>query len=188
MKESVKNWGRNFLSPLTNLLIKLKITADCLTIASLPTSMLAGIFIAYRKWLLAIIFIIIIALFDTLDGEIARKTGTIHKKGAFLDSVLDRIAEFFIFLGFFLYYYPNKLLSSLVFCTIFTSMLVSYIRARAEGIGQDCKIGIFERPIRFIVIILGLIILRYPYFHYALLVILIGNIITIFQRVFYVLR
>jgi len=188
MKESHKNFGRKLLSPLTSLIIALKITPNMLTIGSLPMSILAGYFLYQGQWWLAIIFLIIVALLDTLDGEVARKTEKMHKYGAFLDSVIDRISEFFIFLGLFLYYYPRQLLSILVFITIFSSILVSYIRARAEGIGQECKIGLFERPIRFVTMLLGLIILGRSYFHYALLVILLGNIITIFQRIFYVLN
>ncbi|MCX8014648.1 MAG: CDP-alcohol phosphatidyltransferase family protein, partial [candidate division WOR-3 bacterium] len=77
MRESIKNWGRNFLSPITNLFIKLNIPANLLTISALPASILAGYFIANRSLWAGIVFIVIVALFDTLDGEIARKTGTI---------------------------------------------------------------------------------------------------------------
>jgi CDP-diacylglycerol--glycerol-3-phosphate 3-phosphatidyltransferase len=188
MKESHKNFGRKLLSPLTGLFIALHITPNMLTIASLPASILAGYFLYKGQWWIALIFLVTIALFDTLDGEVARKTDKMHKHGAFLDSVTDRFAEFFIFIGLFLYYYPQQLLSALVFITIFSSVMVSYIRARAEGIGQECKVGLFERPVRFITMLLGLIFLGKSYFHYALLIILLGNIITIFQRIFYVLN
>jgi phosphatidylglycerophosphate synthase len=186
MKEAHKNFGRRMLYPLTYLVIKLKITPNILTITSLPSSILTGYFFARGHWWTGIIFLLFVGLLDTLDGEVARKTQTMHKHGAFLDSVVDRFSEFFIFFGFFLYYYHSRLYASLVFVTLFSSIFVSYIRARAEGIGQECKVGIFERPVRFFTMLFGLIILGQSYFQYALLVILIGNIITIFQRIFYV--
>ncbi len=188
MRETHKNFGRRLLYPLTWLVIRLKITPNILTITSLPMSILAGYFFFQGRWWTGIVFVILVALLDTLDGEVARKTEKIHKHGAFLDSVIDRFSEFFIFFGFFLYYYPNQLRSALVFFALFSSTFVSYIRARAEGIGQECKIGLFERPVRFLIMLFGLIILGRNYFHYALLVILLGNIITIFQRIFYVLN
>ena len=188
MKEAHKNFGRRLLYPLTWLVIRLKITPNILTITSLPMSILAGYFFARGQWWIGIIFLLFVGLLDTLDGEVARKTEKMHKHGAFLDSVIDRISEFFIYFGFFLYYYHNLLLSALVFITIFSSVFVSYIRARAEGIGQECKVGFFERPVRFFIMLFGLIILGRSYFHYALLIILLGNIITIFQRIYYVLN
>ncbi len=188
MKEEHKNFGRRLLSPLTYLVLKLHITPNMITLVSLPFSILAGFFFARAQWWLGIIFLMLVGLSDTLDGEVARKTGKINRHGAFLDSVTDRFSEFFIFLGFFLYYYHNLLLASLVFVTLISSIMVSYIRARAEGIGQECKVGIFERPVRFFTMLFGLIILGRGYFHYALLVILAGNIVTICQRIIYVLK
>jgi len=187
MKEEYKNFGRRLLYPLTYIAIRLHITPNILTIASLPMSILAGFFFARGHWWTGIIFLLFVGLFDTLDGEVARKTQKMHNHGAFLDSITDRFSEFFIFFGFFLYYNHNQLYSSLVFATLFSSIFVSYIRARAEGIGQECKVGIFERPVRFFTMLFGLILLGQSYFQFALLVILIGNIITILQRIFYVL-
>jgi len=188
MKESHKNFGRRLLSPLTWFVIRLKITPNVLTITSLPMSILAGYFFARGQWWIGIIFLSFVGLLDTLDGEVARKTEKMHKHGAFLDSVIDRFSEFFVFFGFFIYYYHKQFYASLVFITLTSSIFVSYVRARAEGIGKECKVGFFERPVRFFTMLFGLIILGHIYFHYALLIILLGNIITIFQRIYYVLN
>jgi CDP-diacylglycerol--glycerol-3-phosphate 3-phosphatidyltransferase len=185
MREEHKNTGRKILSPITNFFIKLRITPNVLTVSSLPLSIVACYFFSQGHRWLGGIFLLLIGLFDTIDGEVARKSGKMSKYGAFLDSVTDRIAEFFIFLGFFLYYQENWI-SILIFCTLVSSILVSYVRARAEGIGEDCKIGIMERPVRFALMFFGVFILGYRLLPIAFSIILIGNIYTIIQRIFYV--
>ncbi|MEO0091952.1 MAG: CDP-alcohol phosphatidyltransferase family protein [candidate division WOR-3 bacterium] len=201
MKESHKNIGRRFLLPLTNLIVRLKIAPNTITLMSIPFSLLAGYFLFQGLWFIAGPLLVLVALFDTIDGEVARKSQRINVKGAFLDSVIDRISEILIFFSLFLYYQRNSIniitlfnkqghyiMTPIIFLTGFSSLLVSYIRARAEGIGKECKIGLFERPIRFLVLIVGVIILGPKYFIIALTIILLGNIYTIFQRIFYVLR
>jgi CDP-diacylglycerol--glycerol-3-phosphate 3-phosphatidyltransferase len=187
MKEEHKNTGRKILSPITNLFVKLDVTPNVLTVSSLPLSILACYFFSQGHRWIGGIFLLIIGLFDTIDGEVARKSGKLSKYGAFLDSVMDRFAEFFIFLGFFLYY-TDQWISILIFSTIFSSLLVSYVRARAEGIGEECKIGFMERPMRFAIMFFGVFFLGYRLLPIAFSVILIGNVYTIIQRILYVIR
>lgn len=201
MKESHKNIGRKFLQPLTNLMVRTKISPSTITVMSIPFSLLAGFFFVQGLWYIAGIILVLVALLDTIDGEVARKSQRVNINGAFLDSVIDRITEMLIFFSFFLYYQRTPLaistiwsesqartiMTAIIFLTGFSSLLVSYTRARAEGIGKECKIGLFERPIRFLILILGVFCLGPKYFVIALGVILLGNIFTIFQRIFYVL-
>jgi phosphatidylglycerophosphate synthase len=187
MREEHKKTGRKILSPITSIAVRLGITANILTIASLPFSIIAGYFFSQGHRWLGGVFLLLVGLMDTIDGEVARKTGKISKYGAFLDSVTDRIAEFFIFLGFFLYY-TESWISVLIFVTLVSSLLVSYVRARAEGIGEQCKIGFMERPVRFAIMLFGIFFLGYKYLPIAFAIIFIGSAYTVIQRIFYVIN
>ena len=97
--------------------------------------------------------------FDVLDGSLARNNRQQGLFGAFWDSTLDRVSEAVVFGGFLLYYYnhqePQDLLLAFGVCIV--SLLVSYTRARAEGLGVDCEVGLLPRPGRVVLLALGLI-------------------------------
>ncbi|MEO0131539.1 MAG: CDP-alcohol phosphatidyltransferase family protein [candidate division WOR-3 bacterium] len=191
MREDYKNKGRKIIEPLTLLFVRAKISPNVLTLLGIPISIITGAFFAQGNRWLGLLFLFLVALLDTIDGEVARKSLKINPKGAFLDSVVDRFSEIFIYTGF-LYYYLSNFISVLgiytVFGTLCSSLMVSYIRARAEGSGQECKIGIMERPIRFAFLILGILILGYRGLLYVLGLIFLGSLYTIFQRIIYVLK
>ncbi|MFB0508982.1 MAG: CDP-alcohol phosphatidyltransferase family protein [bacterium] len=188
MREEYKVIARKPIQPLVKLLVSLRIPPNLLTIISLPFSIIAGYLYGTGKFIPAGIFLAFVGFFDTVDGEVARKSNRINPNGAFLDSTIDRITEFFVFLGLFLFYRNNLLVSVLIFLALFASFLVSYIRARAQGIGKDCNTGIFERPVRFLFLVLGSLFLNPRLFPIVLWIILIGSILTIFQRLIYVLH
>ena len=98
--------------------------------------------------------------FDGVDGALARASGRVSKFGAFLDSTLDRYSESVVYLGLLAYYGREGLLlpQILVYATIIGSLLVSYTRARAEGLGIPCKEGLFTRVERVVVLCLFLLI------------------------------
>ncbi len=184
MKEETKIQLRKFLQPIITLLLSLSISPNLLTILSLLFAGFGFFFFSRGNFLFGGFSLIMISLFDTLDGELARQKNATSRKGAFLDSVIDRLSEFLIFLGLFLHYQEDRM-KTLIFLTLFSSFLVSYIRARAEGIGKSCRIGLFERPVRFLFLMIGS--LFFPkYFPYFLLLIFIGCVITIFQRIIYI--
>jgi CDP-diacylglycerol--glycerol-3-phosphate 3-phosphatidyltransferase len=100
------------------------------------------------------------SVFDMLDGAVARVKNETSRFGAFLDSTLDRYSEAFMFFGLLLYYQRTSHPSIeiiLTYASVVGSFLVSYIRARAEALGFDCKVGLLERPQRIILIVLGLL-------------------------------
>lgn len=187
MKETHKIQGRKILSPITSLVIRLGITANMLTLGSLPASIFAGYFFSQGARWWGALFLVLIALMDTIDGEVARKTNKISKFGAFLDSVTDRIAEFFVYLGFFLYY-TEAWIQTLIFVALVASILVSYVRARAEGIGEECKIGFMERPVRMATLLFGIFILGYKYLPISFALVFVGSSYTVIQRILYVIR
>lgn len=97
-------------------------------------------------------FILVAGIFDMLDGQLARKTSSSTAFGALYDSVLDRYSELFMFLGicYYLVTYHYFLSSLFAFVAMIGSMMVSYIRARAEGLGISCSDGLMQRPERII--------------------------------------
>ncbi len=138
-------------------LIGWKLTPNHITYGGLVTSMLAGLSFVYFP-LLGGLLTLLTGLLDTLDGTLARATGQSRKFGAFLDSVLDRYTELIIYLGIWCYFYRHEartpLFSLLILLILFGSLMVSYTRARAEGLGERCLVGAFQRGER--VILLGI--------------------------------
>jgi len=124
------------------------------------------------------VFLLISGFFDIVDGQVARITGKTSKKGAFLDSVFDKIAEVTIFLGILLGGYSE---GYLVLLAITLSLLVSYTRARAESLGVQLRgIGIGERAERLLVIaIIGMA----GFLKYAIIIVAIIAGITLIQRI-----
>ena len=124
------------------------------------------------------ILLLISGFFDIVDGQVARFTKTTSQKGAFLDSIFDKIAEVAIFLGILIGNYAEPYL---VFLAITLSLLVSYTRARAESVGIKLQgIGIGERAERLLVIaIIGMI----SFMEYAVIIVVIIAAITFVQRV-----
>lgn len=138
-----------------------------------------------ENWLAAGLWLLGGGVFDILDGSIARNSGLLGPFGAFWDSTLDRISEAFVFGGFLLYYgqhqeFLNLLLS---FSVCILSLLVSYTRARAEGLGIKCEVGILPRPGRVILLALGLMA---GWLSGVLALVGILSLVTIGQRIHWV--
>jgi phosphatidylglycerophosphate synthase len=154
------------INPFVRLLIKIGFTPNAVTLTGLALNMgVAILFIAggeegnrgdfrYVGWGGALI--LFAGLFDMLDGQVARIGNMKSSYGAMFDSVLDRYSELFTFLGICYYLIAHHyFLSSLVaFIALIGSMMVSYTRARAEGLGVECKGGLMQRPER--VVLLGI--------------------------------
>ena len=127
------------------------------------------------------VLLLVSGFFDIVDGQVARATNSSSKKGAFLDSVFDKVAEVSIFLGIFIGgYFPQ---GYLVLIALSLSLLVSYTRARAESLGIQLQgIGIGERAERLLVI--ALVGMAGPVFmNYAVIIVIIISGITLAQRI-----
>ncbi|HEY4787191.1 MAG TPA: CDP-alcohol phosphatidyltransferase family protein [Bacteroidales bacterium] len=154
----------SIINPAVNLLVKLRITPNAITSAGLIINLLAAIIfiiggehgergdLSYIGWGCGLI--LFAGLFDMLDGQVARLGNKTSRFGALYDSVLDRYSELIMFLGICYYLVAHHyFLSSLVtFIALIGSMMVSYVRARAEGLGIECKEGLMQRPERIIII------------------------------------
>jgi len=147
----------NLFNPLTNLFVKLKISPNTLTVFALIAGLGSGILFAFEKLFWAGILIIVCGIFDIIDGKVAAQTNKKSLYGAIFDSTLDRYSEFFIYLGIAIYFREHWALW-VTFWTILGSTMVSYTKARAEGLGIECKIGFMQRAERIVFLSLGAII------------------------------
>ncbi|MBT1704482.1 CDP-alcohol phosphatidyltransferase family protein [Chryseosolibacter indicus] len=152
------------IDPFVKLLIRIGFTPNAVTTTGLLLNIgVAAIFVAgaeegnrgdlsYVGWAGALI--LFAGLFDMLDGQVARLGNMSSKFGALYDSVLDRYSELIMFLGICYYLIGHHyFLSSLfAFIALIGSMMVSYIRARAEGLGVECKDGLMQRPERVVTV------------------------------------
>jgi CDP-diacylglycerol--glycerol-3-phosphate 3-phosphatidyltransferase len=152
------------IDPFVKLLIKLGFTPNTVSVIGFILNIgVAAVFIlgaektnrgdlSYVGWAGALI--LFAGLFDMLDGQVARLGRMGSSFGALLDSVLDRYSELFMFLGICYYLISHHYFISSLFAFIglIGSMMVSYTRARAEGLGIDCKGGLMQRPERIVLI------------------------------------
>jgi CDP-diacylglycerol---glycerol-3-phosphate 3-phosphatidyltransferase len=149
------------------LLIQLKLKPNHVSFLGLLSSVMAGVSFIYSPFFGGL-FTLLTGLFDTLDGSLARALGQSRKFGAFLDSVLDRYTELIIYLGIWCYFYrqgeTTPLVSLTVLLILFGSLMVSYTRARAEGLGVLCLAGMFQRGER--IVMLGLAGLINPFVNF----------------------
>lgn len=137
-------------------------------------------------------------LIDTLDGDVARATGKTTKFGAFYDSTLDRVGDGATFIGIAAYFLTDPAIrfpvAGAIICmvAVLSSLLVSYARARAEGLGLDCKVGLVQRAERILLIgVPALFVGAGPngYVLQAIVALLtLGSVITVVQRFMYVYR
>jgi CDP-diacylglycerol--glycerol-3-phosphate 3-phosphatidyltransferase len=153
---------------------------------SLVLAIVSFVFYWHGLFLVGALFLILCGLFDTFDGEIARQTNRVTKIGGFLDSTIDRINEFIIYFGLFNYYYSHAPYALLwVFLAFFGSMMVSYTRARGEGLGISPQIGLFERFTRIVLICVGSV-LGPTGMVYILVILTIGTLHTMIQRIIFI--
>lgn len=178
---------RYFSGPIARVLIALHITPNMITVFGLLVSMGAGYAIAQGHLVLGGVIMLAGAIMDMFDGAVARMTGKASTFGAFLDSVLDRLGEAAILMGLLAFYFrgSDALGTYLAFGTVVLSIMVSYTRARAEGLGVPGDVGVMGRPERIVVMGIGLLV-SYP--KYAMGLIMVVSAITIAQRTAHVWR
>lgn len=129
--------------------------------------------------LLGGILIMLSGIFDIIDGAVARVTGSVTRSGAFMDSTLDRLGEFFIYLGILIGSYIE---GELALIALSLSLLVSYTRARGDSLGVDLSgVGIGERSERLIILSLSSIL---GYVRYGVIIVIIISAITFAERIY----
>src|SRR5215217_3297120 len=162
---SVKVGFRGFVQPLAVALARAGIQANWLTYLGFLLNVGVAVVVA-QGWLGigGALFLVVNAL-DFLDGAVARAAGTAGAFGAFLDSVLDRYSEAVVFVGLIVWYSrTNDTFAVIVTALALAgSFMVSYCRARAEGLGLDCEVGLLQRPERIVVLGIGLMLTEYTH-------------------------
>ena len=157
------------LSAVATKMVALGITADMVTLFGFAVNLVATFYVATGRLVIGGILILFGGSFDMIDGAVARAQTNLRASGALLDSVIDRYSEGFLFLGSLIYFYSLESLIGIIlaFGAWFGSILVSYVRARAEGLQISCKVGLMQRPERIIllgagVLLQGLLWQRFP--------------------------
>ena len=142
------------LDPIAAFLNRLGLVPNTVTLLGLIGNTVGAYFLATGHITVGGIIILVMGPIDALDGTMARLRGESTDFGAFVDSVTDRYSELVIFLGLMVYFLQqqNWLACTLVYLAAAGSVLVSYIRARAQSVGMDTKVGVFTRVERFIVL------------------------------------
>jgi CDP-diacylglycerol--glycerol-3-phosphate 3-phosphatidyltransferase len=152
--------AEHITSPIVGIISRTPLTPNILTLTGFCITIAAGVLIITEYFLAAGIVVLVAGLFDMLDGALARKTNQTTRFGAILDSTLDRVSEAILLVCLLAVFarYQQVAESILSGVTLVGALLVSYIRARMEGLGVECKAGLFTRPERVIVLALGLIL------------------------------
>jgi len=178
---NLKEKTQEFLKPVAENVGSWGITPNAVTLTGFILSAAAGVFLGLGYLFNGTLLLALSGACDVFDGILARTSKKTTKFGAFLDSFLDRYADFFPLAGLLYYGHVTGneplLLGSLF--SILGAFTTSYARARAESLGVECKVGVFERPERVILLLLGLL-LGYPA-ETTLLLALLSNI-TAVQR------
>lgn len=182
------------IEPVAKLLVNLKIHPHVVTFAGLGFSILAALSLIQGKFFSAGVMIILAGICDVLDGRLARETNKLSKFGALFDSSVDRYSEVLIYLGLTAYFLTRgSYVVLLIVLAIAGSFMVSYTRARAEGLGLECKVGIMQRQERITFLAAGAILGSIPgtknfFLILSLWIIAILANITVIQRIIYIKR
>jgi len=181
--------ARAFSQPIARVLAKTGISPTALTWTGFLIALGGGALIALGYPFIAGVAVLVGAAFDMLDGALARLTNRVTRFGAVLDSTLDRLGEVAVLLGILVAYALSGSVAGILLTGLALpgSLLVSYLRARAEAISLDCKVGLFTRTERVVIISLGLLFSRVDYALIAALAIIVFfSFLTVVQRLLYI--
>ncbi len=178
---------KGVLDPIARFLNGLGIYPNTMTIIGLIGNIVGAYFLSQGQMTIGGVFIFAMGPVDALDGTMARLRGESGTYGAFVDSVTDRYSEMFILGGLLIYFLDQGagLASAVTYAAAAGSILVSYIRARAQSLGHEAKVGIFTRLERYLVLA-PLLVLNQPFIGVA--IIAVGANITALQRIVHIRR
>lgn len=190
MQTPLKATFRSAMVPVVDVLGKCGVTANGVTVFGLLVSCASAVLFAQGHVRWAAFVMLASGLCDAIDGTLARRQGTIGPYGAFLDSTVDRYADGAVLGGIAwhaAFVQADKVGCALALIALIGSFAVSYTRARAESVGQDCAVGFMERPERVITLAVGALCgLRV--LPWAVGVLAVGTQITAVQRILHVRR
>ncbi len=184
-------WGRKNLKGLfeavARVLQALHLTPNAITLIGTSLSLVVAYFILTDRLLIAGVVYFISSITDALDGTLARMAGVRNRFGAFWDSTLDRLSEAIVVssIAFWAALQGNMTGLAIALAALVTSFMVSYTRARGEGLGIESKVGFGTRVERFIILLIALLV-GYPIVGLAIIAVLAG--ITTVMRIYDVWR
>ncbi|HWD68669.1 MAG TPA: CDP-alcohol phosphatidyltransferase family protein [Solirubrobacteraceae bacterium] len=179
-----------------NRLIESRLTPNAISLTGFTLNLAAAGLVVGRLFFLAGVAFIVGSIMDTLDGRYSRMSGKGTQFGAFLDSTLDRLEEGIVLTAVGAYFasqHDQAAVAAVVAAVLF-SLMVSYTRARAEALGVQCKVGLATRPVRVVILSIGLVLARGASIgHFYLLaptvyVLAALSLITTCQRIWHVRR
>jgi phosphatidylinositol phosphate synthase len=144
---------------MRNKLIESRLTPNAISLTGFALNIAAAALVVGRLFFLAGIAFIVGSVMDTLDGRYSRMSGKGTPFGAFLDSTLDRLEEGIVLIAVGAYFasrHDEPAVAATVAAVLF-SLMVSYTRARAEALGVECKVGLATRPVRVVILAIGLL-------------------------------
>src|SRR5438874_5182742 len=167
----IQQQARRLVTVLIRPLVRLGVSPNTLTVIELLLSILAAVVIAQGLLIAGGLLVLFAGIFDMFDGAMARVSNTATTFGAFFDSTLDRYSESIILLGLLFYamqkpnlhdaFWPfaneQQWMITLIYIAVVGSLMVSYTKARAEGLGLECKTGLLARPERVVILAIGLL-------------------------------
>jgi CDP-diacylglycerol--glycerol-3-phosphate 3-phosphatidyltransferase len=175
-------------------LIESRLTPNSISLTGLALNLLAAVLVWEELFFLGGLAFIVGSIMDTLDGRYSRMSGKGTPFGAFLDSTLDRIEEGIVLTAVAAYFarHGNQTAAAAVVVAVLASLMVSYTRARAEALGVACKVGIATRPVRVVILSIGLLFAKgaslgsFELLEPAVYVLAGLSVVTVLQRIWHV--
>ena len=190
--DNMRVWFRWYYHPIAAFLNRLGIRPNTVTLIGLAGTVGVAVLIAFGHMTWAGILLLLMGPVDAMDGALARLRNEASAWGAFVDAVTDRYSELFLFLGFLIYFTLHSHVAGILLAYLAAagSVLVSYVKARADASKLDANVGLLTRVERYLVLIPGLIFssLYPPLVLIALSIIAVFANITALQRIFRVRR
>ncbi|KAA3619886.1 MAG: CDP-alcohol phosphatidyltransferase family protein [Calditrichaeota bacterium] len=196
LSKGLKDWYLRFTQPLVDIFIELELNPNFFTTIGFIISIIAAYMFALGNLRFGGALVLLSGTFDIIDGRVARATNRETKFGALYDSTLDRYAEVIMFFGlayFFIFQAWHQEMNEVIAfiaaiavnIALGGSVMVSYVRARAEALGFDCQVGHMQRPERIVYIGFSAIFQKYILILAILLIAVMANY-TAMQRLYYI--
>jgi CDP-diacylglycerol---glycerol-3-phosphate 3-phosphatidyltransferase len=192
-RSSARN-GQELRAIARDRLIESRLTPNAISLMGLVGNLVAAVLVTQELFFLAGVAFVLGSVMDTLDGRYSRMSGKGTLFGAFLDSTLDRIEEGIVLAAVAGYFAAEgeDFAAAMCVVAVLFSLMVSYTRARAEALGVECKVGLATRPVRVVILSIGLIFAKgagigdFELLAPAVYLIAALTIFTTFQRVWHV--
>jgi CDP-diacylglycerol--glycerol-3-phosphate 3-phosphatidyltransferase len=192
VSNDLRNSLRARVEPFARGLGRVGLTPNAVTVLGFLVAAIGGLLAGLQLWFAAGVIATVGAVFDMLDGALARATGTTSKLGAFLDSTFDRWGEAAVYVGVAAgaFYAREPLTAVLAGLAMSSAFMVSYTRAKAESLGFTAEVGIAPRPERVVILGVGLVAcglaggpVASPWLQVALGILFVISTVTVVQRV-----